>query len=136
MPDAIIELRRVDKITVMTLSAGKANALDATLLEAITSTVDRVIADGAQALVITGEGNSFSGGLALPSLIDLDRAAIRGLMKSLRVAMQRVLQAPIPTVAATSPQPTTCAASRGRLAARRSDASQLNPAASGTNPNR
>jgi enoyl-CoA hydratase/carnithine racemase len=100
MTDAIIELRKVDPVTVMTLSAGKANALDVTLLEAITRTIDQVIADGTRALVITGDGASFSGGLALPSLIDLDRAAIRALMSTLRVAMQRVLEAPIPVVAA------------------------------------
>jgi enoyl-CoA hydratase/carnithine racemase len=100
MPDAIIELRRIDTVTVMTLSAGKANALDAALLDVITQTVDTVVADGARALVITGEGTTFSGGLALPSLIDLDRARIRALMATLRVAMQRVLEAPIPVVAA------------------------------------
>ncbi|MEO7097031.1 MAG: enoyl-CoA hydratase/isomerase family protein [Polyangiales bacterium] len=100
MADAIIELRRVDPVTVMSLAAGKANALDTTLLEAITRTIDAVIADGARALVITGDGASFSGGLALPSLIDLDRAGIHALMGTLRVAMQRVLEAPIPVVAA------------------------------------
>ena len=100
MADAIIELRRVDPVTVMTLADGKANALDTTMLDAIIRTIDTVVADGARALVITGDGASFSGGLALPQLIDLDRAGIRALMASLRVAMLRVLEAPIPVVAA------------------------------------
>ncbi|MBA3461148.1 MAG: enoyl-CoA hydratase/isomerase family protein [Deltaproteobacteria bacterium] len=99
MADSIIELRKVDPVTVMTLSAGKANVLDATLLDAITRTIDQVIADGARVLVVTGDGASFSGGLALPTLIDQDRAAVRALMSSLRVAMQRVLEAPIPVIA-------------------------------------
>lgn len=100
MADAIIELRRVDPVTVMTLADGKANALDTTMLDAITRTIDTVVADGARALVITGDGASFSGGLALPQIIDLDRAHIRALMDSLRVAMLRVLEAPMPVVAA------------------------------------
>jgi enoyl-CoA hydratase len=100
MPDAIIELRRVDPVTVMTLADGKANAFDAAMLDAITRTIDTVVADGARALVITGDGGFFSGGLALPKLIDLDRTGIRALMGNLRVAMLRVLEAPLPVVAA------------------------------------
>ncbi len=100
MADAIIELRRVDPVTVMTLSAGKANAFDTTLLEAITQTIDAVVADGAQALIITGDGATFSGGLALPQLIDLDRDGVRRLITTFATAMRRVLEAPIPVIAA------------------------------------
>jgi enoyl-CoA hydratase/carnithine racemase len=100
MTDATIELRKIDPVTVLTLSAGKANALDAAMLDALTQTIDQVVADGARVLVIAGNGATFSGGLALPALIDLDRATIRALMTSLRVAMRRVLEAPIPVVAA------------------------------------
>ncbi len=98
--EAIIELRRVEPVTVMTLCAGKANALDLTLLDAITRTIDTVLADGARALIITGTGNAFSGGLALPSLIDLDRPGIRTLITTFGTAMRRVLEAPIPVIAA------------------------------------
>jgi len=96
----MIELRRIEPVTVMSLADGKANAFDAAMLDAITRTIDTVVADGARALVITGDRGFFSGGLALPQLIDLDRAGIRALMDKLRVAMQRVLEAPIPVVAA------------------------------------
>ncbi|CAN5903623.1 enoyl-CoA hydratase/isomerase family protein [soil metagenome] len=99
MTEAIIELRRVEPVTVMTLCAGKANAFDLTLLDALTRTIDRVVADGAQALVITGTGNALSGGLALPSLIDLDRAGVRTLITAFGTAMRRVLEAPIPVIA-------------------------------------
>lgn len=100
MADAIIELRRVDPVTVMTLSAGKANALDTPLLDAITRTIDTVVADGARALIITGDGATFSGGLALPQLIDLDRDGVRRLITTFTTAMRRVLEAPIPVIAA------------------------------------
>ena len=95
-----IELRRIEHVTVMTIAAGKANALDVPLLDAIARTIDTALADGTRALVITGEGASFSGGLALPSLIDLGRDGIRTLITTFGAAMRRVLEAPIPVVAA------------------------------------
>lgn len=98
--DGLVELRRVDSVTILTLCAGKANAFDAPLLEALTRGVDAARADGASSLVITGEGASYSGGLALPSLIDLDRAGVRTLITTFTVAMRRVLEAPMPVVAA------------------------------------
>ncbi len=100
MTEAIIELRRVEPVTVMTLCAGKANAFDLTLLETLIRTIDTVVAGGAQALIITGTGTAFSGGLALPSLIDLDRAGVRMLITTFGTAMRRVLEAPLPVVAA------------------------------------
>jgi enoyl-CoA hydratase len=98
--DALIELRRIDAVTVLTLCAGKANAFDTALLEALTTAMDTARADGSRAIVVTGEGASFSGGLALPSLIDLDRAGVRALITTFTVAMRRVLETPMPVVAA------------------------------------
>lgn len=100
MADAIIELRRVEHVTVMTLAAGKANAFDPPLLDALSEAVPRAIADGARALVITGEGAIFSGGLALPTLITYSRAQLHQLMVTFARAMRTVLEAPIPVVAA------------------------------------
>jgi len=100
MADAIIELRRIEEVTVLTLSAGKANAFDPPLLEALDAAVARAIADGARALVITGEGHVFSGGLALPTLITYTRARMLQLMSEFARAMRTVLEAPVPVVAA------------------------------------
>lgn len=98
--DALIELRRIDAMTVLTLCAGKANAFDLPLLESLIRGVDAALADGATALVITGDGASFSGGLALPALVDLDRDGVRTLITTFTVAMRRVLEAPLPVIAA------------------------------------
>ncbi len=97
---ALIELRRIDSMTVLTLCAGKANAFDLPLLDALTRGIDAALADGATALIITGDAASFSGGLALPSLIDLDRDGVRTLITTFSVAMRRILEAPIPVIAA------------------------------------
>ena len=80
MADPFIELRRIEHVTVMTLVAGKANAFDPPLLDALGSGIKRVLADGARAIVITGEGNVFSGGLALPTLITYTRGQMLELM--------------------------------------------------------
>ena len=96
----MIELRRLDNVVVLSLNAGKANALDPALLEALTETLDTLSSDWPGALVITGEGSMFSGGLALPVLIDYDRAAMKSLMTTFAHAMRSVLELPIPTVAA------------------------------------
>jgi len=97
---ALIELRRVESMTVLRLCAGKANAFDLPLLDAVTRGVDAALADGATALIVTGDGASFSGGLALPQLIELDRAGVRTLITAFTTAMRRVLEAPIPVIAA------------------------------------
>ena len=100
MADAIIELRRVEDVTVLTLAAGKANAFDPALLSALDEAVGRALADGARALVITGEGSVFSGGLALPTLITYTRGQMRQLMADFARTMRTVLEAPVPVVAA------------------------------------
>lgn len=98
--DALVMLRRIDAMTVLTLSAGKANAFDLPLLDALIQGVDAALADGATALIVTGEGASFSGGLALPSLLDLDRHGVHTLITRFSKAMRHVLEAPIPVIAA------------------------------------
>lgn len=100
MADPFIELRRIEHVTVMTLVAGKANAFDEPLLDALGSGIKRVLSDGARAIVITGEGNVFSGGLALPTLIGYARWEMERLMERFSKTMRAVLEAPVPVVAA------------------------------------
>ena len=100
MADAIIELRRVEHVTVVTLAAGRANAFDPPLLDALGKAIPQALADGARALVITGEGNVFSGGLALPTLITYTRGQMFQLMGDFARTMRTVLEAPVPVIAA------------------------------------
>jgi enoyl-CoA hydratase len=80
------------------MRAGKANAMSERLLEAIDTVMEEV--DDADAVVITGDGNAFSAGLALPELIDLDREGMLHVIAMLEKAMKRVLTFPRATVAA------------------------------------
>lgn len=96
----MIELRQVESTVVVTLAAGRANALDYPMLEALSDALDSALAANPRALIVTGTGTTFCGGLALPSLIELDRNAMRAVMNKFSTTMRRLLEAPIPTIAA------------------------------------
>lgn len=96
----MIELRQVGSTVVVTLAAGRGNALDYPLLDALDQALDSALAQNPRALVVTGTDTVFCGGLALPSLVDLPRHEMRAVMNKFSVTMRRLLEAPIPTVAA------------------------------------
>lgn len=85
-------------VAVLRMQAGKANAMSSRMLTALARAVDD--AAGAKALVITGEGNAFSAGLALPEIIDFDRVAMGQMIDQLEDTMHRVLTWPRATIAA------------------------------------
>jgi enoyl-CoA hydratase len=96
----MIELRQVGSAVVVTLAAGRANALDQPMLDALAEALDSALANKPRALVITGTDTQFCGGLALPAIIDYDRETLRALLVRFTGAMRRLLEAPVPTVAA------------------------------------
>src|SRR6185369_8243119 len=69
--EPIIAIERHGNVALLQMRAGKANAMNVRLLEALDATLEDV--DDADAIAITGEGKAFSAGLALPELILLDR---------------------------------------------------------------
>lgn len=78
--------------------AGRANAMSAPVLLALRSAIAE--ARTADAIVIKGDGRVFSAGLALPDLIDLDRASLGEFIDLFGSVMMDVLTSPVPTVAA------------------------------------
>jgi enoyl-CoA hydratase len=95
-----MHIEREHELAVLHLRAGKANAMSPTFVRRLSELCGEVEASDARALVITGDGRAFSAGLALPELIDLDRAVMRGFMDEFKHAMLRVFQLPMPVVAA------------------------------------
>lgn len=95
-----VRIERQGEVAVVRLEGGRANAMSAALLDALARAVDQVTVSDARAMVITGQGRAFSAGLALPDLIDLDRAALAAFMDDFATAMRRVLECPMPVVAA------------------------------------
>jgi enoyl-CoA hydratase len=92
-----IEVEHHGDVALLRMRGGKANAMNRALLDDL----DRALAElAAPALVITGDGSSFSAGLALPELIDLDRTAMSWFIDRFAAVMLRVLTYPGATVAA------------------------------------
>jgi enoyl-CoA hydratase len=87
-------------IRVLRLAGGKANAMDAALFDTLEQLIDELERSPARAAVLTGYDRFFSAGLALPKLIDLDRAAMRAFMDHFARVMTRVLACEKPIVAA------------------------------------
>jgi enoyl-CoA hydratase len=98
--DAQIQVLESDDVTIVRMHDGKVNAMSPAMLTALGDALDRALSSDARAVVLTGDGKSFSAGLALPELIDLDRATLARFMDVFGNAMRRVLTSPRPTVAA------------------------------------
>jgi len=76
------------------------NALDPTLISALRAAIAAAIADGRQAIVLSGAPGRFSGGLDVPALLQLDRGGIRDAWNDFFGVMRDIATSPIPVVAA------------------------------------
>ena len=94
----LVSLEHHGDVALLRLRAGKANALGKDCLEALFAAFDEI--DRATAVVITGDGNAFSAGLALPEIIDHDRAGMLAHIELFERVMRRILTEPRVTVAA------------------------------------
>ena len=95
-----MHIERNGSVAVIRLKSGKVNAISADFLEKLSSLLDDL--GDARAAVITGEGNAFSAGLDLPSLIGLPRETMVRFMERFGAVMLRVFELPIPLVAAVN----------------------------------
>ena len=92
----MIDIERRDGVALVRVRGRKANAMNPELIAAIDTALDEL--EGP--IVVTADGTSFSAGLALPELVDLDRPAISEMIDGFERAMYRVLTYPHATVAA------------------------------------
>ncbi|ACY17273.1 enoyl-CoA hydratase/isomerase family protein [Haliangium ochraceum] len=95
-----MQLDHRDDIAILRMNASKSNAMDLAFFERMDALIDQL--DDARALVITGHGNFFSAGLALPALIGLERASISTFLDTFTDTMLRVYGLPLPVVAAVN----------------------------------
>lgn len=96
----MIETRSEGGIRILTLAAGRVNALDVELLEELAQTVGELAHSGACPLVITGAGRVFSAGVDLNRVVDGGAAYTDRLVPALSAAFEAVFDYPGPTVAA------------------------------------
>jgi 3,2-trans-enoyl-CoA isomerase len=82
------------------LARPPANALDPGLVGALREAVARAPVDGARALVLSASGRLFSGGLDVPALLALDRAAMSAFLGDFLALLRALATSEIPVVAA------------------------------------
>jgi enoyl-CoA hydratase/carnithine racemase len=96
----VIEIHTVEAVQVLTISAGRVNALDVQLLEELTYAVGELQSSGADALVVTGAGRAFSAGVDLNRVVEGGAGYTDRLIPALSEAFEALFCYPGPTVAA------------------------------------
>ena len=96
----MIELHRHGHIHEIRLARPPVNALTPELLGALRTAVQAAPADGARGIILTGGSKVFSGGMDVPHLMGLDRAALGPGWASLFAAARAIANCPVPVVAA------------------------------------
>ena len=89
-------------VAILRLNTGKANAIDAALLDKLERFLDNAQDVGARALVLTGTDPTFSAGLALPQLVGLDREGMAAFITRFSDVMLQLYACPLPIVAAVN----------------------------------
>jgi enoyl-CoA hydratase len=85
-------------VAILRLEMGKVNAMGPAFLAGLSGLLDGL--SQARAAVMIGQGATFSAGLDLPTLIDLDAAAMHAFIDRFNELILRVFELPIPLVAA------------------------------------
>lgn len=96
----MVDCERHDDVAVVFMNDGKANALNAGFLEKLSSVLQQ--ACSSQAVVLTGHGGFFSGGLDLKVLPGLSPADFKTTVDAFESLIRWLLQCPVPTVAAVN----------------------------------
>jgi enoyl-CoA hydratase len=89
-------------VALLTLDLGRGNAIDHPFIDALDAALDAALADGARAVVITGRGKVFCGGLDLVTIWEYDRAAMGRFVDAFDGLFRKVLAFPRPVVAAVN----------------------------------
>jgi enoyl-CoA hydratase/carnithine racemase len=89
-------------VAVLALELGRGNAIGHPFIDAMLAVLDEVERSAARAVVITGQGKVFCGGLDLVTIWDYDRAAMGAFGDAFERMFTRVLAFPRPVVAAVN----------------------------------
>ena len=89
-------------VALLRLELGRGNAIDPAFVPALHSALDEASAAGARAVVLTGKGRVFCGGLDLVALHALDRPAMDRFITDFDGVFRRLFAFERPTVAAVN----------------------------------
>ena len=98
----MIETKTVDGIAVVTLAYGKVNALDTEFCAALAARFNELRASEAKAIVLTGQGKTFSAGVELIKLSAGGADYIRAFLPALHKLCEAIFFHPKPVVAAVN----------------------------------
>ncbi len=76
------------------------NALSTELIVALREAIEKAVADGSGAIVLSGSPGIFTAGLDLPLLIGLDQSGMERLWRELYAVMKAIASSPVPICAA------------------------------------
>jgi enoyl-CoA hydratase len=97
MAEEFVQYARKDKVAVLRLDDGKANALAPPVLDALHEGLDRAVADEAGAIVLLGRPGRFSAGFDL-SVMRQGPEAVAGMVGRGAELAYRVFDCPLPFV--------------------------------------
>lgn len=97
-----MKLERHDEVALLRMEAGKANAIQFELLDALDGLWSEFEETDARAAVLTGYGSFFCAGLDLVTLSKLDRSGMRRLMRRFHEVFLRIFRSPRPVVGAVN----------------------------------
>src|SRR5438128_5571675 len=95
-----MRIERQGSVALLRLESGKVNAIGPDFIAGLNGLLDQLADAGAA--VITGRGGTFSAGLDLPALVDLDRESMYRFIEQFNALMLRIFELPIPLVAAVN----------------------------------
>jgi enoyl-CoA hydratase len=95
-----MRIERKGDVAVIHMQAGRANAMNAAFLQSLSRLLGEALES--RAVVITGTGNFFSGGLDLPAIIDFSRDDFRAFMGQFEQTLLQAFELPVPLVAAVN----------------------------------
>lgn len=98
----MLDLIRHDDILELRLARPPVNALDAGLIRALREAIEAAPREGARGIILSGRSGLFSGGLDVPSLLQLDRAGMAQVWRDLFGTCAALARSPIPSVAAVT----------------------------------
>lgn len=96
----MIHTEDINGISVLTLSRGKANALDLEFCTEIVKAVEDILASESGGLILTGNENIFSAGVDLPRILNEDASYTSSFLFQLRKLFETLFTFPKPFVAA------------------------------------
>jgi enoyl-CoA hydratase len=95
-----VQLERLDEVALIRIDTGRGNAINSAWLARMSDLLLELSESNARAVVVTGHGTFFSGGLDLPSLLPLDRAAMQAFIQTFNDTMLRLFEVRLPMIAA------------------------------------